>query len=48
MPHHPPSLPAEVLARAFADLDGALGLVPQDAPAFLEACKTDGLTPLGW
>jgi hypothetical protein len=48
MPHHPPSLPPAVLARAFVDLDGALGLVPADAPAFLEACKTDRLTPLAW
>lgn len=48
MPHHPPSLSPAVLARAFTDLDGALGLLPADAPAFLEACKVDKRIPQDW
>jgi len=44
----PPSLPAEIRARAFTASNGELGLLLSDAPAFLSACRADGVPVLGW
>jgi len=44
----PRTLPEAVKARAFHASNGELGIVPSDAPAFLEACRTDGIVVLGW
>jgi hypothetical protein len=44
----PPNLPQEVRARAFIAENGELGILPDDANAFLDACRTDGATVLGW
>ena len=45
---YPPSLPADVKARAFRAGNGELGILPKDASAFLAACRTDGVEVLGW
>lgn len=44
----PPSLPFEVLVRAFRAPNGELGVLPTDVGAFLEACETDEIDVLGW
>lgn len=44
----PPSLPVHVKARAFVASNGELGVHPRDVPAFLTACRSDGLDVLGW
>lgn len=45
---HPPSLPDAVRTRAFRASNGELGIFPADAPAFLDACRSDGVQVLGW
>jgi hypothetical protein len=44
----PPSLPADVKGRAFRSGNGELGILPADAPAFLAACRSDGVEVLSW
>jgi hypothetical protein len=44
----PPSLPDYVKARAFRATNGELGIMPGDAGAFLDACRSDGVEVLGW
>jgi hypothetical protein len=44
----PSSLPQHVKARAFRSGNGELGILPEDAPAFLDACRQDGVEVLGW
>ncbi len=44
----PPSLPNDVLRRAFVAHNGELGISPRDAEAFLRACEQDGVDVLGW
>jgi hypothetical protein len=34
--------------RAFRAGNGELGILPADAPAFLAACRSDGVKLLGW
>ncbi len=45
---YPPSLPADVKVRAFRTGNGELGILPTDAPAFLAACRSDGVEVQGW
>lgn len=45
---YPPTLPDDVKARAFYAANGELGVLPEDAPAFLDACRSDGVEVLGW
>ena len=44
----PPSLSPEIRARAFHAVNGELGLLPEDAMAFLDACHADDVEVLGW
>jgi hypothetical protein len=44
----PPSLPQAVISRAFHADNGELGILPADAPAFLDACQADAAIVLGW
>lgn len=46
--NYPPSLPDDVLARAFRASNGELGVLPSDADRFLTACETDQIEVLGW
>jgi hypothetical protein len=45
---YPPSLPEDVKARAFRAANGELGVLSDDAPSFLAACRSDGVDVLGW
>ncbi len=45
---YPPSIPENVKARAFRAGNGELGILPEDTPAFLEACRKDRVEVLGW
>ena len=45
---YPPSLPADVKARAFVATNGELGIIPNDAPMFLQSCRADSVEVLGW
>lgn len=45
---YPPSLPADVKARAFVATNGELGVIPNDAQLFLQSCRTDSVEVLGW
>ena len=44
----PPSLPADVLTRAFRSTNGELGILPADTDQFLTACEVDYVEVLGW
>jgi hypothetical protein len=44
----PSSLPQAVISRAFHASNGELGILPTDAPAFLDACEADFAEVLGW
>ena len=44
----PPSIDADVLARCFVAANGELGVLQSDVPAFLDACRNDGIAVLGW
>jgi hypothetical protein len=44
----PPSLPADVLTRAFRSTKGELGILPADVDQFLAACDRDHVEVLGW
>lgn len=48
MMFYPPSLPPEVFGRAFRANNGEIGLMPEDAASFLDACEKDGVGVLGW
>ena len=43
-----PSLPPEILDRAFHAFNGELGIQPSDAIAFLHACEADQVGVRGW
>ena len=45
---YPPSLPHDVRTRAWVAGNGELGIVPEDASAFLKACRDDDVRVLGW
>lgn len=45
---YPPSLPDDVKTRAFCATNGELGVLPADAPSFLEACRADRVEVYGW
>ena len=45
---YPPSLPADVKARAFHAKNGELGIFLTDTAAFLAACRSDSVVLLGW
>lgn len=45
---YPPSLSLDVIDRAFRAHNGELGLVRDDALAYLTACAADGIEVLGW
>ena len=45
---YPPSLSAEIRARAFRAMNGELGIRPEDVGAFLDICDSDGIEVLGW
>jgi hypothetical protein len=45
---YPPSLALDILARSFRAINGELGLLPADVPAFLDACQADRVRVLGW
>jgi hypothetical protein len=44
----PLSLAPDIIARAFRDANGELGVLPADAMAFLDACQAKGIAVLGW
>jgi len=44
----PRSLSQAIKDRSFHAWNGELGLLPVDAPLFLDACQVDGVTVLGW
>jgi hypothetical protein len=46
--NYPPSLPPEVMGRAWRASNGELGIMPSDAEAFLDACERDSIQVLGW
>jgi hypothetical protein len=46
--NYPPSLAADVKARAFVASNGELGILPDDAQTFLRACEADSINLLGW
>lgn len=46
--NYPPTLPADILARAFRAPNGELGIMPSDADAFIDACDAAGIGLLGW
>jgi hypothetical protein len=45
---YPLSLPEEVKGRAFHASNGELGIIWTDTRSFLAACRSDGVTVLGW
>lgn len=45
---YPPSLPADLKARAFVATNGELGVIPNDAQMFLQSCRADSVEVLGW
>lgn len=44
----PPSLDPKVKERSFHSMNGELGLLRFDVPAFLDACDADNIPVLGW
>jgi hypothetical protein len=44
----PPSLSQAVISRAFRAANGELGIMPEDASVFLDACQADRAEVLGW
>jgi hypothetical protein len=44
----PPSVSEHVKARAFRAHNGELGILPSDAAAFLQACRSDKVRVWGW
>jgi hypothetical protein len=45
---YPPSLSLDILTRSFRAMNGELGMLPTDVPAFLDACQADRIRVRGW
>ncbi|RPI77579.1 MAG: hypothetical protein EHM45_08510 [Desulfobacteraceae bacterium] len=46
--NYPPSLDTDVLKRSFVASNGEVGVLPNDADSFLNACEHDDIALAGW